>query len=558
MQISTAIKFFSSGSFLLAMNRLFKSIFDFGLILDQDGQPILDENDDPIYNEANPATLLMPLSRVERNYLLPLGDPDQSSYASTTEQVMINNNDDFRVVKEGVFFADGARDVSSARFNGAEYLDYGNDTKLQVTDKLKINYTHGGGDTAISKYGNTSNSRGFALVVTSGKVQALLSSDGISITKNYITTTIPNIGDKITLSYINGDAGDDLKILFNDIQQPVNKPSDVAMTTIFNSTENLEIGRYNKSIYSTANTINVEIYDDATLVLDAPLTEDFEDKSASPATVTNNGVYLQAQSMSDVDSDGNTITDIKGLPPATTSTNLILASEEPANQSVTVVDATVYTLSVGEGSATATGYAGTATPGDPLTITTTSTTVPLVFTSAKYCNFELGDVATRWIWTSTTPVTRQATDEQLPANQINQSAGTIFANVEIRDKTGETELISTVLESDGGELVIQWNESTDQWTIKLGTTSYTYSDTLNYSEFQHLGIGYDNATDIMKFYRNGSLIGSEVAFDFDTWTDTYVQCGMNPSLVETVVHIKDIATLDFKQDDETIIRETQL
>jgi hypothetical protein len=96
---------------------------------------------------------------------------------------------------------------------------------------------------------------------------------------------------------------------------------------------------------------------------------------------------------------------------AVDATNVLLNSFAPATQTVSVSDATTYTLSVyGSGSAEITaGGSGTAMDGSPLTFTTTGTSVTVTVTGTlDVFQLEAGSVATSPIETSGTAVTRAA------------------------------------------------------------------------------------------------------------------------------------------------------
>tara|TARA_R100000656_G_scaffold15133_4_gene14844 strand:- start:351 stop:1262 length:912 start_codon:yes stop_codon:yes gene_type:complete len=93
------------------------------------------------------------------------------------------------------------------------------------------------------------------------------------------------------------------------------------------------------------------------------------------------------------------------------ATNLLLNSFAPATQTVSVSDATTYTLSVyGSGSAEVTaGGSGTATDGSPLTFTTTGTSVTVTVTGTlDVFQLETGSAATSPIETNGSAVTRAA------------------------------------------------------------------------------------------------------------------------------------------------------
>lgn len=94
------------------------------------------------------------------------------------------------------------------------------------------------------------------------------------------------------------------------------------------------------------------------------------------------------------------------------STNLLLNSETPSNQTITVVDATTYTLSfygtgtvtvTGKGSATGTGTYNKTT----FTFTATGTSQALTFSgTVKYAQVEQGTKATSWIPTTGSTASR--------------------------------------------------------------------------------------------------------------------------------------------------------
>lgn len=380
----------------------------------------------------------LPLKTTELNGMLPPLDANQSSYTSATEQVMIDNEGNFKVVDPNVFFADGARWISS--------------TEISDVD-----------------------------------------SEGDPI------TDIKGFSPQVQATNIyNGD--------------------DVASKKIDPST--LPSQHTNGSLVAFKNNTGI----DGEQITASPLTKYTIQKWLYADDISNKNVRIFSY-------NGSTFTEL--YISSWSALGMLNNTWKCFEQTITTLADTIRIYA----------YANQ----DASNITSYYWSNPQV---------ELGDVATRYIPTYGTSVTRQATDLNYPASTINQSAGTIFADVEIRDKTGETELISTVLESETGQLLVQWNESTDQWTVKLGTTAYTYSDTLTYSERQKIGIKYDNATDIMKFYKNGTLIGSETSFDFDTWTDTYVQIGMSTALDETVVHIRDLSGTDTALQDFAMARRT--
>lgn len=115
------------------------------------------------------------------------------------------------------------------------------------------------------------------------------------------------------------------------------------------------------------------------------------------------------------------------------ATNVLLNSFVPATQTVSISDATTYTLSVyGSGSAEITaGGSGTATDGSPLTFTTTGTSVTVTVTGTlDVFQLETGSVATSPIETTGSAVTRAADIATIQnvdtAAWFNSDAFTVF------------------------------------------------------------------------------------------------------------------------------------
>lgn len=119
------------------------------------------------------------------------------------------------------------------------------------------------------------------------------------------------------------------------------------------------------------------------------------------------------------------------------ATNVLLNSFAPATQTVSVSDATTYTLSVyGSGSAEITaGGSGTATDGSPLTFTTTGTSVTVTVTgSLDVFQLETGSVVTSPIETTGSAVTRAADVVSANAafvNNYDPAQGWLFIDYEL-------------------------------------------------------------------------------------------------------------------------------
>lgn len=124
-----------------------------------------------------------------------------------------------------------------------------------------------------------------------------------------------------------------------------------------------------------------------------PIYSDFLNKGLDQSVTEL--AYTQTGGCSIIDSEGvirpldSGVALIDGA--ASDNTNLIVDPYEPLDQTVTVVDATRYYLSVGEGSATATGK-GTATPNNPLIFVSTGITQDLTFSSAKNTKLETFEI----------------------------------------------------------------------------------------------------------------------------------------------------------------------
>jgi lysophospholipase L1-like esterase len=137
---------------------------------------------------------------------------------------------------------------------------------------------------------------------------------------------------------------------------------------------------------------------------------------ASTATYFDSSGTLQVAAIDAprFDHDRSTLAQKGFLVEPQTRTNLFLATASPANQTITVVNATSYTVSFyGTGSMTLTGAVSHTVTGISSTARTsysfTSATTSLVIAisgSVQYPNVEAGDFATSHIPTTTVPVTR--------------------------------------------------------------------------------------------------------------------------------------------------------
>jgi len=106
------------------------------------------------------------------------------------------------------------------------------------------------------------------------------------------------------------------------------------------------------------------------------------------------------------------------------ATNLLLNSATVVNQNITVVNATEYTLSVRGGTMTALGE--TATPSNPVTVTSTSTTLAITTASGTEGQVELGINATSYIPTLGVAKDREADLLSYPTDVINNTEGSVL------------------------------------------------------------------------------------------------------------------------------------
>ena len=165
------------------------------------------------------------------------------------------------------------------------------------------------------------------------------------------------------------------------------------------------------------------------------------------------------------------------------ATNVLLNSFAPATQTVSVSDATTYTLSVyGSGSAEITvGGSGTATDGSPLTFTATGTSVTVTVTGTlDVFQLETGSASTSPIETTSSAVIRAA--DVMNANtsfaeQYDPEQGWLFIDYEWQLGSGAGPSGHILALKDTGAIVSQ-NRTliySSGVIIASGSDSYNFS-----------------------------------------------------------------------------------
>ena len=189
------------------------------------------------------------------------------------------------------------------------------------------------------------------------------------------------------------------------------------------------------------------------------------------------------------------------------ATNLLLNSFAPATQTVSVSDATTYTLSVyGSGSAEVTaGGSGTAMDGSPLTFTTTGTSVTVTVTGTlDVFQLEAGSAATSPIETTGSAVTRAADVATIQnvdtAEWFNADAFTLYAEVIPRDV--ENLAPAVVLGATAQDRVIlffQSGEAVAQVRGNQGITSISPAPEVNAGDRCRFAVSYRPGTAHISF-----------------------------------------------------------
>jgi len=213
----------------------------------------------------------------------------------------------------------------------------------------------------------------------------------------------------------------------------------------------------------------------------------------------------------------------KGILIEEARTNLFLNSDAPATQTITVVNATVYTLSVkGTGSIVLSGGgSGTATEGSDVTFTSSSTSVTCTVSGdLDYAQLEAGSFATSFIVTAGSSVQRTKDICSYDVSSVlTQGQGSLYCEFNKVGGTsgrvfelhnGSTDSKITLFGSSGNIRAFMNNLGVTQVDITGGSISF---NTIN-----KLLVTYKD--DEFKFYYNGVKINEDlsctVPTDFST------------------------------------------
>jgi hypothetical protein len=214
-------------------------------------------------------------------------------------------------------------------------------------------------------------------------------------------------------------------------------------------------------------------------------------------------------------------------------TNIFLNSNAPATQTITVTNATVYTISVrGIGVATLSGAAtgvitGTNNEGSSLTVTTSSTSLIVTVSGLSgtvYVQVETGSIATSPIITAGSPVTRNA-DIAIKTgigSLIGQSEGTFFLETAMPVNSSYFTL------SDGtpSNRIIIYSTGTAMINVlvqKAGVTQAIMTHTFDITTNFKIAVKY--STNNFKMFINGVLRGTDLLGD--TFTNELTRVGFD-------------------------------
>ena len=324
------------------------------------------------------------------------------TYISTSRQSVVDFEGTPREIDEDIEVIDGTEVQTAGEFFGNDdHLDFGNDTSLQIVDKLNIVYEINEittvPSTPYSKWNNIDNNRGFfASIDSSGRFSFSATDDGTFSAGHrlqYRTYTSVVGANEIEIDFDTSNAGDSLQIWIDDVLQSPEPVYNDPIAGIYNADTAFRIGTVfvnNNPYESFSGSIScVNVKSAGVEVLNVPFQGNFEDQPTNdreplPVIVEGKPTLLGVGHLSGENSKGY-------APQEGNVENLVVDSEEPSDQSPTVLNATEYTLSCGEGEIIASGF-GSAFPDTPLTFTTTSTIVALLFVgTTKYVNLELGN-----------------------------------------------------------------------------------------------------------------------------------------------------------------------
>jgi hypothetical protein len=355
---------------------------------------------------------------------------------------------------EGARWKQGAYLLNSATSN----IDFGNSAELQITDNLEVgvilhSFVTGATVSVLSKGQSLSgNTMSAVLSINStGELEFYCSDDGTfgaGHYKHYRSTEILAKGNSVKITFASGT----LSMYINSVEISPTKIVDSAITALYNSPDSWQLSKNITGWINGAECLLSDFYikSNSVTVLDAPLNGNSNDSSGNGNNGTDTNVEYQGIESYSTDANGDPIAKeiLKGYNGEPAATNLIIGSEVPSNQSVTVVDATQYTLSVRGGSATAEGQ--TATLGNPVTVTSVGTSMSITFNTATQAQIEIGAVATSYIKTIGAPVTRLADDLSFPIAILNDDSGAIVISV----RSDDYQNIGTVLGGGGTNYIL--------------------------------------------------------------------------------------------------------
>lgn len=302
-----------------------------------------------------------------------------------------------------------------------------------------------------------------------------------------------------------------------------------------------EVGSYNQAFEMEGYISDFMFLKDQQPEISIEMYKDFLDKSPNNYNVVVNATPFNIGTVLLGDSESN------GYIPQLAKENLIIKSYQPSDQTPTVLNATEYTLSVAEGEAIASGI-GSATPGNPLTFTTTSTLQALLFVGfTRYVNLELGSEATRWIPTDSIASTRSATDARIDI-PFTAEEGSVVATT---DNTG------TLWSTDGSDLSCSYDGV--DITVSIRTTGGIIS-------FQHsLAIEFGARIALAwkdkkyRLYANGDYLTTSDYSAFDmAMDDTQIILGNNEAGDDPSGHVKDFIIHSKMYSANYLTQETEI
>ena len=363
------------------------------------------------------------------------------TYISTSRQSVVDFEGTPREIDEGIEVIDGTEVQTVGEFFGGDALNFSNPPELDIADEFylkaeNITFKSGVVNTIYERWLAPSDIAIRTGIDDIGRLFAIFTGSGdLTQYKQYRTPMSINAYDTVEVVFNSNESGDILKLFVNGVYVTPDKPRDDTFYSIANITaDNLVAGSGSTRLIGTCCCLTIKSA--GTEVLNIPFQGNFEDQPTNnreslPVTVVGQPTLLGVGHLSGENSKGY-------APQEGNVENLVVDSEEPSDQSPTVLNATEYTLSCGEGEIIASGF-GSAFPDTPLTFTTTSTIVALLFVgTTKYVNLELGNKVTRWIPTHGSSYTRKETENYFqPSGVIDSSKGKIETKVIFKEDDSE-------------------------------------------------------------------------------------------------------------------------